>query len=903
MKKIISFLIIAAMLFSTLPVFATEVEPAVTLTYVKDGESYAVGSTVILGASAGVVGFDRIDFYANGIKIPGCIKSSGKTLNWTIPTSGKFEIQAFATTSLGGESLPSDKITVYGVTNEEEMVFSFDSVSDVTSHAYLNWGNSPCTDNNADADFAKKSTYSAKWSNLKSNDNFYIKGLNANRIGDKYINYLIYSTHDVTLHTRIKDNTLGYTRPENQTNGYFSLKSGWNTVTMELALLDVNGYFAVEARIADINEIEFYTSYNNKIPAGYGFINEGELLNSQPNLADTTIYFDSAWLSSEPVASPKAACSIPSGSTKVCNELNKITFTFDKEMDFSALSDADITVKNNTDNEKIENFTLIPSTNTLIVDFAPNTLAYNKEYTVTLGDNIKDFYGKSVDSTTKTFTFTTVQSCEAVEPIVSLTYPEKNATLISNNVTLAAKVIFGGSVKGVAFYEGTNKIADATQGTNGEWYATVDGMSAASHTVKAVVTYGDTNATKETDAVSFTVSEALEYNFTGIKHGEEITLNTTAQPLVSKEIGITPVTNVSKVVYKLDGVEKATVTEAPFTWDMPITAVNKNVVVSADVYSVGVNPVSAVTYKAIYVEPATDRADCTDNFDEKAPNTSFSSATGIFETASNRSGDYTISYVSASDYGRDGNVVLIDKVASTTGKGALLIPYGGAVTDGTGLNPRVRFTFDFYLPEAGNGLITLRGKYDIANAKQTVCDISKYSTNTWHKAEVYLDMISKTITTTIDGESEIQTLTDSLYDYLLMMENGSNAYMKGAIAFEVFSDICIDNYRTTRVLESERTDLFVNGIKKDVTASGETVNVSVANLTAANNKVSVIIALYTEDNEMIAVYPFEDVDVKSNEFKQITQNVSYTVDGKAGKVVKAFVLNNMNDITPVKTIR
>ena len=46
--------------------------------------------------------------------------------------------------------------------------------------------------------------------------------------------------------------------------------------------------------------------------------------------------------------------------------------------------------------------------------------------------------------------------------------------------------------------------------------------------------------------------------------------------------------------------------------------------------------------------------------------------------------------------------------------------------------------------------------------------------------------------------------------------------------------------------------------------------------------------------------PFEDVDVKSNEFKQIIQNVPYTADGT---VVKAFVLNNMNDITPVKTIR
>lgn len=902
MKKIISFLIIAAMLFSTLPVFATEAEPAVTLAYVKNGESYAAGSTVILGASASVVEFDRIDFYANGIKIPGCIKSSGKTLNWTIPTSGKFEIQAFATTT-GGESLPSDKITVYGVTNEEEMVFSFDSVSDVTSHAYLNWGMSACTENDADVDFAKKSSYSAKWSNLKANDTFYITGLNANRIGDKYLNYLIYSTNDVTLHTRLVDNTLGYTRPENQTNGYFSLKSGWNSVSIELALLDKNGYYAAEARIADINEIQFYTTYANAIPTGYGFINEGVGLNSQPNLKDTTVYFDSAWLSDEPVAAPKATCSIPTGSTKVCNALDKLTFTFDKEMDFSVLSDADITVKNTTDNTEIENFTLIPSTNTLIVDFAPNTLAYSKEYTVTLGDNIKDFYGKSVDSTTKTFTFTTVQSCEAVEPIVSLTYPEKNATLISNNVTLAAKVIFGGSVKGVAFYEGTNKIADATQGTNGEWYATVDGMSDASHTVKAVVTYGDTNATKETDAVSFTVSEALEYNFTGIKHGEEITLNTTSQPLVSKEIGITPVTNVSKVVYKIDGVEKATVTEAPFTWDMPITAVNKNVVVSADVYSVGVNPVSAVTYKAIYVEAATDRADCTDNFDEKAPNTSFSSANGIFETASNRGGDFAISYVSASDYGRDGNVVLVDKVASSPSKGALLIPYGGAVTDGTGLNPRVRFTFDFYLPEAGNGLITLRGKYDIANAKQTVCDISEYSTNTWHTAEVYLDMISKTITTTIDGESEIQTLTDSLYDYLLMMYNGSNAYMKGAIAFEVFSDICIDNYRTTRVLESERTDLFVNGIKKDVTASGETVNVSVANLSQADSTVSVIFALYSEDDEMIGIWANENVPVKSNEFSQTIQNVPYTVNGKTGTKVKAFCWNNMGEISPVKTIR
>lgn len=931
MKKIISLIIIAAMIFATLPVFA-EADSTVTIAYVKDGETYTAGSAVILGAETNTkVDVARVDFYANDIKIPGCITSLENTLSWTIPTSGSYEIYAKLTTTLGG-SYESEKITVYGEPAEKPFL-KFDTADDVAKIYGANYALETIPKANANSEYVKKSNFSAPFGPMKTDADRYftIKGLNVN-IGTAdpvYLNYLMYASNDIVLRSTLTDYVRAgktdvtapdndHTRPnsDNTANGFIPLKAGWNMLSVSVRENISNGYFAVGAVIDNINEIGFTTYQSNKTipsdPALYGE-NAGKKLNEQTNIENTVVYLDSAWVSSAPMAAPKAVSSIPIGATKVCNGLDKMTFTFDKEMELSALSDGDVTVTDEN-GAAVDNFTLVPSTNALIVDFGENALSYDKTYTVTLSENIKDFYGKSVDSSTREFTFETINSgCEGVEPIASFTYPAANATVASDNVTLAAKVIFGGTVSKVEFFdENDTSLGEGTQGANGEWYlALADGaLFAGTHTVYAVVTYGDDNATKVTNGASFEVVEALNYSFTGISAGEEITLNTTAQPLVSRTVGITPAVGVSKVVYKLNGDVKATVTEAPFTWDMPITAVNTDVTLSADVYSVGVIQANPVTYKAIYVEAATtDRLK--DDFESQTPSTTVS-ATGSFSTVHNRSGAYAYTYVSAEDekLGRDGVVLKIDRNESySTQSQSLLATAAYPVTDkdttlGSGdVNNKLRYCFDFYLPAAANGTITLRNVQWATWTDMEILNLSNFKPGVWYSVVAYLDAHADLVTTNVGNNTYFDTFVQRALDGDTWGDPLQYGESKSAIYFASDSDMYIDNIQITRVLDSTRADLFVNGIKKDTAASGETVNVSVANLSSNPASVSVIFALYDDNNELVAVWTDENVNVGANEFSQTTQNVPYTVNGKTGTTVKAFCWNNMNAITPIKSIR
>lgn len=906
MKRIISLIVACLMLITACPVLA-DVTTTASIVSVDNGAEFTVGSAIPLMVETNESQIERIDFYADGIKIPGTATDASKSVVWTPQVAGDYAITAVVTGQAGGTASAA-AVNVRINATDEEMVKTFDTEASF-SDAYYDYGNSAVTDDAINSEYTKKSNYSVKWP-LGTQNTLYLKGLNANRIGYTYLNYLIYSTHPVSIWSQLVDENLGYERPEQNkitSAGWISLNAGWNAVSLELTPTAIDKYMAAESRIATINNIRFRVDYGVKIPTG--LINAGENLTTQTGLSDAVVYIDSAWLSKTQasIAAPTAT-TVLDKKTDICNGLDKMTINFSKEMDTATLVKENVTVKGATSGP-VEDFTCTASPDAMVIDFT-NNLAYGDTYTVSINENVKDAYGLSV-SGDKEWSFTTIQSCNNADPIVELSYPKSGASLTSNNVVVAANVTFDGNVDKVEFYKSDDTLlGTGTKGADGEYYLEVAGLTEGSYSVYAKVSFKaeSTLSPKTTSAVSFTVADAVEYTLTGLKEDEEIVLNSTVKPVISRTVGINDTTGVSKVVYKVDGVEKATVASAPFTWDMPITSIDTAQSVSADVYAAGgKTSTQAVSYKAIYVSESNRGNDYGSNFDDTVQGTDFTPSTdgaaaGVFKAVYGRNGAYSYTYEDVTDIGGTGNAVKINVKKSSTST-ALLYTQVAPLTDAAGANPRVLFSFDLFLPSTANykankDMITIKANKS-GSTLMNVCDLSTLEKGKWHKFKVYFDLVSKTMTTNINENTYVETIDDAkITVYLDSTKNG--AYLSFA---PLQNELYIDNLYIARVLNSGyRTDYFVNGVNYTADAAGVDATVTVANRGASDVNPVVLFALYDSDMKLVKAW-VENTAVMANELKHINKYVAYNQNGETGSIVKAFCWNSMNELVPVDSIR
>ena len=403
---------------------------------------------------------------------------------------------------------------------------------------------------------------------------------------------------------------------------------------------------------------------------------------------------------------------------------------------------------------------------------------------------------------------------------------------------------------------------------------------------------------------TYDTARERSYSLTGVLDNEQIKLNTTAVPIHARTIGLADATGANKVVYKVDGETKATKTLAPFTWDMPFTDVNTTHEVYAEVYTVfGKKETNRVSYKTVYVCEHVERFN--DTFEGKTGSV-VASDVATFSTAQDRSGAYSYDYVDATDLGRTGTVVKIDRkedVANTNGclLGTRRTSVG--VTDADGANPLVKFSFDFYLPKGktytSNDKIFLS---DVASYQDgVVCDLSKFETGKWYSVVTYIDVPAREVISNVDGKTTVVKFVKDPSPSNNVVEgmvvNGSTNMQ---LFVKSFSDLYIDNVRASRIIVDETlTKSFVNGFNYVKDSDSVDTTVSFANMSNAPVEATVYFGLYN-GNTLIEGWK-RPITVAAKGFTSVTEDVAFKQGDQTGTTVRAFCWTK--ELCPIECIR
>ncbi len=398
---------------------------------------------------------------------------------------------------------------------------------------------------------------------------------------------------------------------------------------------------------------------------------------------------------------------------------------------------------------------------------------------------------------------------------------------------------------------------------------------------------------------TYDTAQERSYSLTGISEGEEIALNTTVAPIHTRTIGLDQTAGVNKVVYKVDGEEKATVTVPPFSWDMPFTDLNKSLTVSADIYTAfGIKNPTPVSYKTVYVAESILRA--SNDFEDGTYSESAYEANGehtavnpTFYILTPRTGKFEV--VDSKDKtGRDG------KIMSFSTNGTLLSSSSRLNTSRWYIGGKTVFNFDIYLPT-----VTRRNLYDricltssalslAETPGQVLVDLSKLETDKWLSVSILVDYPAKKVTYSVGEDTYVVDLDPAVAAQLT--EN-----TRGFVHIESYNDYYLDNLRIAVLEPSNRTDSFVNGINYVKDNDSVDTTVSIANLTGAPVEANVFFALYNGNTLVKAWRNEEPIIIGANGFKTVNKDVAFTQDGETGTTVKAFCWTT--DLQPIDSIR
>ncbi len=375
-----------------------------------------------------------------------------------------------------------------------------------------------------------------------------------------------------------------------------------------------------------------------------------------------------------------------------------------------------------------------------------------------------------------------------------------------------------------------------------------------------------------------TAGEAQTYNLTGLSNGEEIALNTTIAPLTTRTVGIDKTDRVYKVVYKVDGVEKATMTASPFTWDMPFTDVGVSHTVSAVAYTAATTVETAgVSYKTVFVADSTVR---TSNDFEGG---SYTEGNGNnFQSFTPRGND-TLTVVDDVT-GRGGKVVSFTRPAAHEKASRLNLSHWYVAG-------KTAFNFDIYLPSgvtrtAGDCIYLMTDQIGLdVSSGQALIDLSKVETDKWHSVFVLVDYPAKKVTYCIGEDTYVADIDAAIAEKLI--PTASVAYPKVFVHIESFNNYYFDNLHIAVQGISTRTDAFLNGYNYDADSDGVDATVSYINMTNDPVVVNVYFALYNGEDTLVKAWA-EPVTVAANGFARINKNIAYEQTNGTGTSVKAF---------------
>lgn len=788
---------------------------------------------------------------------------------------------AFAT-----DSAPADKF-----------VLKMDAASDVTNFNHR-WGidANALTAAKANTTYTKLSTYSAPWVNHYDQGNCqfkWAKNLDFT-VGDyNYFNMWVYSNEAFDFRM-----TLNYS-PSGTAGCEFAVQPGWNLLTAQLFADTTNA-------VSNYSKLAYYSS--DYSVTGISFNSDGKFFGAtvaQEYSSTREVYFDSIFLTQNDVnvdVPEVVSTSIPDEAEGVSSAINEYVLTFDSEVRASTVTTDNINIKETVTGTVITPQAISASGKNVTLTLAEGSLVSGVNYTVTVSDAVENVWGIPL-ADDASYTFAVASS--TVTPIATMVAPQAGAMVADNNAVLKVTAVPSDAVNKVEFFEGDTLLGAGVKGANDEYSLNYADFTVGEHTVYAVVTYNNYASTVNAAPVSFTVLEAVDYELFGISDGEKIIINCGDARNYTKTIGLNDTTNVSKVVYKLDGEEMSEKTAAPFSLDITFEDTEEHTV-SADVYDImgGVQNLDPVTYQAEYVVANDIKADAT--FDN-----------GIVGEAISVDGSDFFNYQRADSGNPHGSITYAeDPVAGNTNLVAKVVsgvPSGSGHDTNFGLkaaipaSKRMRIEFDLYA-NAGSSNPTHTWLRIDAGGYYWGSTINPYnlhipadrpafkSTDAWNHVTVIIDVNAMNSDVYVNGAyhksmalpEAWKTTTDAA---IMFMSNGYTYYL---------DNISIDEL----VPMTAVTEPLFDKVTFTDNETAWNADFVLANLTDAAEECKVFYAVYDANDNLIAINGAgETVELAAgNIVHKLFNNIPKTYGTKTGTKVRGFVWESVDGVTTMRPL-
>ena len=611
-----------------------------------------------------------------------------------------------------------------------------------------------------------------------------------------------------------------------------------------------------------------------------------------------------------------ASPEIPDGKTEVDVDLDKYRVRFSEAVVGSTAKGAFIVKAGDTTLTEGTDYYVVTGTDYADITFDRGLHCY-ETYTVSIiPDMIQGYSLDSVFVGEYEWTFTTIYSLlEDPLPVVSMAYPADGA-VIAENAEISAKVMFDNLVKKVEIYSGdpSDEVEDTLLGeaeAREDWeYNLSLTLTEPSYTIYAVATLNDDSILK-TAPIDVTVAEFVDYHLRGIMDGERIALKeelSRVLTVVNKPTDVNAQSisdqadNVSKVVFKSNGVDVFTDSEAPYEYDFNFNTIGENNVTAViyDIYGnirqVSCDYTTLVTKDG--VRSSSYKALCSSDYENGS--ISFPSATKTTNTVVvdpyDETGENHVLKISAEGTGKAthflGNNDGIVRDAGDDRSRIIVAEF--KINRGTSYWQRVEFGFsDSY----ANSVRLAKSVVTLVQEGKTGSD--HFETNTWHTVKLILDQTNKTFISFLDGrEIKRGSHEGTTKSNVTLTASFSEWDSKG-------EGVCyIDDFRI-QTYDLDNTEAFGvyqgGGEISNLSGDSAEVDVTVANTSGTTQSFVNIVAVYESDGSLVSSEVFGPITIKDNGISHKIYNPSLVSGEKQGTIVRLFTLDSLANLVPIGT--
>lgn len=388
-------------------------------------------------------------------------------------------------------------------------------------------------------------------------------------------------------------------------------------------------------------------------------------------------------------------------------------------------------------------------------------------------------------------------------------------------------------------------------------------------------------------AYTFTTSP---YAVTGIYANENVLMNIGGARNRVRTVGINTTENVAKVVYMLDGVEAATKTAAPFTWDMPLDAVASHSL-SAVVYDAADAAYEAdgVNFKVMYESPVAYKES---GFEGTVGEAIPTGSPNIFTYYQSDRG--TITYAEDPAGVKEGTVLKAVKTYAENKDFAfgLNVPIDASRI--------VQIDVDIYVTNPSDVRMRIDKHSVYAETSTCIAVYDLYNNNdkpafksgaNWNHVTVLMDFKAPRYEIYING---------AFHRGGVLHENYLTPANFGLI-FASKSPYYLDDLKIQTIDELTASDAMLDAATFTATEDGWDADVTIANFANIAKEYTVLTAVYDASGNVIAVDK-QVVNAPADEISTTEYTVAKTRGDKTGAKVRAFVWESVEGVLTLRPI-